>query len=307
MELELASLLGMWAAATLRSVTPLLLTTLGETLTQRVGVINLGIEGEMLLGACVGFAVAASTGNPVLGFGAGALAGVALSLVHAGLVLGVRANQIASGLAVWMIGLGVTSYAGRAYVGKQVTSLDTLGSPMTANWPFIGVFLEQTSLAGFAAIAIVLFAAWWLANTRSGLAWRTVGESARVAAENGLNPGRIRLYGIMIGGALAGLGGAILSVDYTQTWAQEMTKGRGLIAVGLVIVARWRPALVLPVCLLFGVAEVAVLRLQSTGVDVSSYLLASSPYIIVILVLVATHMYARRALVMPADLRSVFA
>lgn len=147
--------------------------------------------------------------------------------------------------------------------------LPTLGSTTTADWPLIGPFLNQTTLTAFAAIAIVLFAAWWLANTRSGLAWRTIGESARVAAENGLNPGRIRFYGIVVGGALAGLGGAVLSVDYTQTWAQERTKGRGLIAVGLVIVARWKPGLVLPVCFHFSLAEVAVLRLQSTGVDVS--------------------------------------
>jgi ABC-type uncharacterized transport system permease subunit len=307
MEIELATVLGVWAAATLRSVTPLLLTTLGETLTQRVGVINLGIEGEMLAGACVGFAVAAGTGNPLLGFVAGAAAGGTLSLVHAALVLGAHANQIASGLAVWMIGLGVTSYAGRGYVGQQVTPLPTLGSPATADWPLIGPFLQQTTMTGFAAIAIVLFAAWWLARTRTGLAWRTVGESARVAAENGLNPTRIRLYGIFVGGLLAGLAGAVLSVDYTQTWAQEMTKGRGLIAVGLVIVARWKPALVLPVCLLFGLTEVAVLRLQSTGSDVSSYLLASMPYVVVILVLIATHILARRASTMPADLRSVFA
>lgn len=307
METELATLLGVWAAATLRSVTPLLLATLGETLTQRVGVINLGIEGEMLVGACVGFAVAAGSGDAILGLAAGTAAGVILSLVHAGLVLGARANQIASGLAVWMIGLGVTSYAGRAYVGQQVTPLGTLGTPATDGWPVIGVFLSQTTATSFLAIAIVLIATWWLGNTRTGLAWRTVGESARVAAENGLNPGRIRLYGIMVGGALAGLGGAVLTVDYTQTWAQEITKGRGLIAVGLVIVARWKPSLVLPVCLLFGVSEVAVLRLQSTGVEVSSYLLAATPYASVILILIATHIFARRALVMPADLRAVFA
>jgi ABC-type uncharacterized transport system permease subunit len=307
MDVDVWALLASWCVATLRSATPLIFATLGETLTQRVGVINLGVEGEMLVGACLGFGVAVATGDPWLGLLAGALAGAALSLVHAGLVLGARANQIGSGLAVWMIALGTTSYVGRAFVGQQVSPLPSLGALLPGAGAFLDTLLGQMTMAAPLAILAVLGAAWWLARTRPGLAWRVVGESAAVAAENGLRPGWIRLQGIAVGGLLAGLGGAILSVDYTQTWAQEMTKGRGLIAVGLVIVARWKPMLVLPVCLLFGLAEVAALRLQAAGIESSAHLLATLPYLTVLAVLVASHVLARRSSAMPADLKAVFA
>jgi len=296
-----------WCIAVLRSSTPLLFVTLGETLTQRTGVINLGVEGEMLVGACVGFGVAVATGNPWLGLVAGALAGAALSTLHAGFVLGARANQIGSGLAVWMLALGATSFFGRDLVGNRVTPLPTLGSAFSDPLPFIGVLMRQMTPAVPLALAAVILAALWLDRTRTGLRWKAVGESAQVAAQNGVRPTLVRLQAIMVGGLLAGLGGAILSIDYTQTWAQDMTKGRGLIAVGLVIVARWRPALVLPVCLLFGFAEVATLRIQAAGIESSSYLLATLPYVTVLLILIGAHVSARRDTSMPADLRGVFA
>ncbi len=307
MDAELFAILAAWSVATLRSATPLIFATLGETLTQRVGVINLGIEGEMLMGACVGFAVGVATNNPWLGLMAGAFAGALLSLVYAFLVLVTHANQIGSGLAVWMIALGTTSYFGRALVGQQVTPLPNLGSDWMDDIPFLGVLFDQMTMAVPLAIAAVLFAAWWLANTRPGMQWRAVGESAVVAAENGIRPRLVRLHAIVVGGLLAGFGGAILSVDYTQTWAQEMTKGRGLIAVGLVIVARWKPILVLPICLVFGLAEVATLRVQSAGFAVSPHLLAAVPYLVVLLILIVSHIMPRRDTGMPADLKSVFA
>lgn len=305
MQTDLWLLLAGWLVATLRSATPLLFVTLGETMTQRTGIINLGVEGEMLAGACFGFAAAVATGNPWLGLAAGALAGGTLSLLHAGLVLGARANQIGSGIAVWMIALGTTSYVGRAFVGERVSPLPPLLAS-AGDAGFLGVILGQLSAAAPLAILAVLAAAWWLSASRSGLAWRVVGELAQVAAENGLRPTWIRLKAIVLGGLLAGFGGAVLSVDYTQTWAQEITKGRGLIAVGLVIVARWRPILVLPVCLLFGLAEVAVLRIQASGVEASSYLIATAPYVAVLIVLVVGHRSARRSGTMPADLRAIF-
>lgn len=310
MDVELLAILAAWSIATLRSATPLIFATLGETMTQRVGVINLGIEGEMLVGACIGFAVGVATGNPWLGLMAGALAGAALSLIYGFLVLVAKANQIGSGLAVWMIALGSTSYFGRSLVGQQVTPLPNLGSAWMEDVPFFGVLFAQMTMAAPLAIAAVLIAAWWLAHTRPGMRWRAVGESAAVASENGVRPNLVRIQAIVLGGFLAGFGGAILSVDYTQTWAQEMTKGRGLIAVGLVIVARWKPALVLPICLVFGLAEVATLRVQSAGIVVSPHLLATVPYLVVLLILIISHALARQNggqnTSMPADLKSVF-
>jgi simple sugar transport system permease protein len=305
--MSLLDFIATWCIAVLRSSTPLLFVTLGETLTQRTGVINLGVEGEMLVGACVGFGVGIATGNPWLGLAAGALAGAALSSLHAAFVLGARANQIGSGLAVWMLALGATSFFGRELVGNQVTPLPAMGSALTDPLPFFGVLFRQMTPAVPLALVAIVLAAIWLEQTRTGLRWRSVGESARIAAENGVRPILVRFQAILVGGFLAGLGGAILSVDYTQTWAQDITKGRGLIAVGLVIVARWRPALVLPVCLLFGFAEVAALRIQAAGIESSSYLLATLPYVTVLLILIAAHGSARRDTSMPADLRGVFA
>lgn len=307
MDVEFLTVLATWSVALLRSATPLIFVTLGETLTQRTGVINLGVEGEMLVGACVGFAVAFATGNPWLGLLAGAAAGAVLSLVHAGLVLVAEANQIGSGIAVWMLALGLTSFFGRDLVGKPVPSLSVLGTPETSAIPYLGPFLSQLTLAGPLAVLTVIGVAWWLQNTRAGLTWRVVGESARVAAENGVRPALVRLQGIVAGGFLAGFGGAVLTIDYTQTWAQEITKGRGLIAVGLVIVARWKPLLVLPICLLFGLAEVATLRIQAAGIESSSYLLATLPYLTVLAILIAGHVASRRNSGMPADLKAIFA
>lgn len=298
--------LGAWVAATVRSATPLLLTTLGETLTQRVGVINLGVEGEMLAGACAGFAVAATTGDPVLGLMGGGIAGLVLSLGHAGLCLGCGANQIGSGLAIWIFGLGATSYFGRAFVGADVAPLPALAGGSIAAVPFVGEVLTQLTWAAPLSILLVFVAGLWLYRTRTGLIWRAVGESVDAARAAGIRPTLVRLQAILLGGFLAGVGGAVLSVDYTQTWAQDMTKGRGLVAVGLVIVARWNPFLVLPVVLLFGLSEVAVLRVQAIGFDMSSHLLASLPYIVAVGLIAFVHLGTDRHGGMPAGLRSIF-
>jgi ABC-type uncharacterized transport system permease subunit len=299
-------MLGSWVAASLRSATPLMVVMLGETLTQRTGVINLGVEGEMLMGACAGFAVAATTGNAVLGLLAGAIAGAILSSVHGGLVLGAKANQIGSGLAVWMIGLGLTSYFGRTFVGGQVSPFSPLGAYVPNAPAFVRGILDQITWTAPVALALAVIAGFWLYRTRTGLGWRTVGESAEVARALGLRPIWVRFHAILVGGLFAGLGGAILSVDYTQTWAQDITKGKGLVAVGLVIVARWNPFLVIPTALLFGLSETSVLKLQAGGVAISPSLLATVPYIFAIVVVVLAQSQGRRSAAMPADLTAIF-
>ncbi len=298
--------IGAWIAAALRSATPLLLVMLGETLTQRTGVINLGVEGEMLMGACIGFAVATTTGDPVLGLLAGAGAGMLLAMVHAGLVLGAGANQIGSGLAVWIIGLGVTSYYGRAFVGGRTDPLPPLAAWLPETPGLAGAVLSQVSTTALLALLLAAIAGLWLYRTRSGLVWRTTGESADTARALGIRPTAVRCQAILLGGLLAGLAGAVLSVDYTQTWAQDMTKGRGLVAVGLVIVARWNPWLVVPVALLFGLSEAAVLRLQAGGMAISPSLLSAAPYLLALVVIVLARVQARRGGRMPADLTAIF-
>ena len=297
---------GQWTAAMLRSSTPLLVVTLGETLTQRVGIINLGVEGQMLGGACTGFAVAAVTGDPLIGFAAGAGAGVLLSAVHAILCLACGANQIGSGIAVWTLGLGLTSYFGRAFVGGKVTGLAAIGGPAVSDIPLLGPVLAQLTPMAPLALLLVAVVGLWLYRTSTGLNWRIVGESFETARAIGLAPLLVQLQGILVGGLLSGFAGAILSVDYTQTWANDMTKGRGFVAVGLVIVARWNPFLVLPVALIFGLSEAATLRLQAGGLTLSPYLIACLPYVVCLLCVIVASMREGRIGGMPAELASVF-
>lgn len=280
-----------WGAATLRAATPLLLVLLGETLTQRCGIVNLGVEGQMLIGAVVGFAVATAHVDPEWAILAGGMAGLALSAVHAILCLGFRANQLGSGIAVWILGLGTSSYYGRAFIGGKVEPF----TPLLGLSPMIWISMMMAPLVGL-----------WLYCTRPGLAWRAVGESVDNAQALGIRPRLVQLQAVLIGGLFSGIGGAVLSVDYTQTWANEITKGRGLVAVGLVIVARWNPFLVLPTALLFGFFEAAVLRLQAIGLEISSYLLACLPYAACLAVLIVAHLLTDRASYMPDGLRSVF-
>ncbi|RYF44269.1 MAG: ABC transporter permease [Comamonadaceae bacterium] len=253
------------AISSIRAATPLLFVLLGECLTQRVGRINLGVEGQMLVGAATGYGVAAASGNPWLGLLAGAAAGTALSLVYALLTLPARANQFASGLAVWMLGFGLSAYAGAGLVGQRVGGFTPLAGGMTPTMVL--------------ALVLVPCIGTWLYTTRTGLVWRAVGESPDVAKAAGMRPALTIALGIAAGGILSGLGGAALSVDYTRTWAEGMSGGRGLVAVGLVIVARWNPWLTLPAALLFGCAEAMSLRLQAANSAVPAHLLHTLPYL----------------------------
>ena len=258
----------------LRSAAPLLLVLLGECLTQRVGRINLGVEGQMLMGAVAGYGVTAMSGEPWLGMAAGAAAGALLSTVYALLTVAARADQFASGLAVLMLGFGVSAYVGSGLVGLRIEGFATgVGGITPTLW---------------LAVGLVPVVALWLYGTRTGLVWRAVGESPAAARAAGITPWRVIVAGIAIGGVFSGLGGAALSVDHTRSWAEGMTAGRGLIAVGLVIVARWNPWLTLPAALLFGLAEALSLRLQAGGSAVPAHLLHTLPYVASLVVFVVT-------------------
>ncbi len=279
----------------LRSTTPLLLALLGECLTQRVGRINLGIEGQMLVGAVAGYATVAVSGNPWLGLVGGALAGAVLSAVYAWLTVAAQANQFASGLAVWMLGFGLSAYFGSQFVGMRIVGFEAGFGGLT---PTVVM-----------ALMLVPLTALWLYCTRGGLRWRAVGESEASARALGIMPWRVVVGGIVVGGLFSGLGGAALSIDTTRSWAEGMTAGRGLVAVGLVIVARWNPWLCFPAALLFGGAEALSLRLQAADSAVSAHLLHMLPYLASLLVFVVTcarlrhHPQGGGA---PAGLRAVF-
>jgi simple sugar transport system permease protein len=205
-----------------------------------------------------------------------------------------------------MIGLGLTSYFGRSFVGGQVSPFLPLGTHVPGAPAFVRAVLDQLTWTAPAALALAIIAGLWLYRTRTGLNWRTVGESAEVARVLGIRSTWVRWQAILAGGLFAGLAGAILSVDYTQTWAQDITKGKGLVAVGLVIVARWNPLLVIPTALLFGLSETSVLKLQAGGIAISPSLLATIPYFFAIAVVVFAQSKGRRSAAMPADLTAIF-
>lgn len=291
----------------LRSATPLLFVVLGEMLTQRVGMINLGVEGQMLLGAIAGFATAVSFGNPWLGLLAGGVAGLALSTLYAFLCLVCQSNQIASGIAVWILGSGLSAFLGRGFVGERLEQgFRTIQIPGMASVPLLGAVATEMTPVIVLAIALSPLLGLWLYRSQTGLAWRAVGESTAAAKAMGLRPLWIQCQGIWAGGFLSGIGGAALSVDYTLTWAEGMTVGRGLVAVGLVIVARWNPYLAFPVALLFGGSEALALRLQAAGSPISPYLLGMIPYLVALLVLVINYRQVGQTGGMPDGLRSVF-
>jgi len=293
-------------AIALQNATPVLFAMLGETLGQRTGVINLGIEGQMLVGAAAGFAVTLITGSPLLGLLGGAVAAAVLSLVHALLCLWLGANQIASGLAVLFLGSGLSAYYGTHLVDKQINGFSSGFQTWLGHAPLIGELLGRLTPTVYLALVLTPLVGLWLYRTRTGLRWRAAGESAEAARMLGVNPAVIRAQAIVIGGLFTGLGGAALSVDYTQTWIEGMTAGRGLLAVGLVIVARWNPYWALPAALLYGGAEALALNLQAQGVTLSPYLLALLPYVVPMIVLAASYKAAREGRGMPRELGAVF-
>jgi general nucleoside transport system permease protein len=293
-----AVLIGLLPAA-LRSATPLTWALLGEVVGQRAGIINLGVEGQMLVGAATAFAVTVHSGNPWLALASGALAAAALSSLHAVLCLRYRANQFAAGLSVWMIGFGLSSYLGASLVGQSIAGFAP-NSGWFARVPLFGS-LTPTVLLTFVAVpccALLLY------RTRLGLGLRAAGESSVAARVAGLNVTALQTGAVLFGGALSGIGGAALAIDYAQTWAEGMTHGRGLVAVGLVIVARWNPWWALPVALVFGGAEALSLRIQSAGAATSAHLLHTLPYLLSLGVFVLTCVM-RRHDAAPAGLRAV--
>ncbi|HTS22684.1 MAG TPA: ABC transporter permease [Casimicrobiaceae bacterium] len=272
-------------ALTLAAGTPLVLAGAGELVTERAGVLNLGVEGTMLVGAVVAFIVAATTRSPWLGAGAGMLAGAALSLVFAALTLTLMANQVAAGLALSLFGVGLSAYVGLDYVSVVIDGIKPLAIPGLSDLPFVGKLLFAHSPFVYLSIALVALVQAFFFRTRAGLIVRAIGESPDSAHAIGYPVIAIRYAAVLFGGACAGLAGAYLAVAYTPLWTEGMTAGRGWIALALVVFATWKPWRLLAGAYLFGAVTLAQFQAQALGIAVPSQLLSMLPYLATIVVL----------------------
>jgi general nucleoside transport system permease protein len=278
--------LALLIAASLSAGTPLVLAALGLLLNEKVGVLNLGAEGMMLVAAVAGFAVAFHTGSDLAAFSAAALVGALAAAVFGALVIWLGANQYATGLALSLLGAGLSAFLGIAYVGKKLADRTPFEIPGLANIPFVGDALFKQHPMVYIAMALSGLLAWVLFRTRTGLVLRAVGESPEAAHALGYRVRAIRMLCVMLGGALCGLAGAYLSVAYAPLWVEGMVAGRGWIALALTVFATWRPARVLLGGYLFGGVTMLQLHLQGQGVQIPAQFMSMLPYLATIVVLV---------------------
>ena len=271
---------------TLRAGTPLLIVALGELICQKSGVLNLGQEGMMLMGAVTGFVIAYETGNSSLGFVAAIMAGVMMSLLFGFVVLHLQANQVASGLALTILGVGLSAFIGMQYVGDSVAGIATWHFFGLSEIPLLGDVLFSHDMFVYLSVLAVVALFLFLKHTRGGLLLRAVGESPQSAHAMGIAVIKVRYLAVAFGGGMAGLAGAYLSLVITPMWAENMTAGRGWIALALVVFASWRVERVLLGAYLFGFMGVMNMTLQGLGVPTSPNLLAIMPYAATIVVLV---------------------
>ncbi|HGG63504.1 MAG TPA: ABC transporter permease, partial [Rhodobacteraceae bacterium] len=264
-------------ASLMVAATPIMLAAIGELVVEKAGVLNLGVEGMMIIGAICGFAIAVETGSPLLGFIAAAAAGAVLSLLFAFLTQILLANQVASGLALTLFGLGLSALIGQSYAGIKPPPTPKIDIPLLSDIPVLGPILFGHDLMVY--FAILLIAAVWavLKYTRLGLILRAVGENHDAAHALGYKVVRIRILAIMFGGACAGLGGAYLSLIRVPQWTEGMTAGAGWIALAIVVFASWKPWRVMLGAYLFGGVTVLQFNLQAAGVNIPVQYLSMSP------------------------------
>jgi general nucleoside transport system permease protein len=266
--------------------TPLLLAAAGELVVERSGVLNLGVEGMMIMGAACAFAGAYLTGSTIIGALFGMLAGAALSSMFALLTLGLAVNQVATGLALTILGVGLSGLIGAGFVGQRITLVPHLFVPVLTNLPFIGrILFGQDAFVYFSVILVA--AIWWfLYRTRAGLVLRAIGDNHTSAHALGYPVLKIRLLAVLFGGACAGLGGAYLPLAYTPFFATGMTAGRGWIALALVVFSSWQPLRLVGGAYLFGAVTILQLQAQGFGLGIPSQLMSSLPYLACVIVLV---------------------
>ncbi|TBN08420.1 ABC transporter permease [Agrobacterium cavarae] len=289
------------------AATPLVIAALGELVTERAGVLNLGVEGMIVIGAVCAFAAAHLSGSPYIGILAGIAAGALFSLLFGFLTLTLVTNQVATGLALTILGLGVSGMLGESFVGVPGVKLPNIVFPVLSDIPFIGPILFRQDLIFYISIALVFGISWFLFKSRTGLKIRAIGDSHSSAHALGINVIRTRYFAVMFGGACAGLAGAQLSLVYTPQWVENMSAGRGWIALALVVFASWRPWRVLVGGYLFGAVTIGQLHAQAFGIGVPSQLLSALPYVATIVVLIIISHNRRTTLInTPASLGKPF-
>lgn len=291
-------------ASLMVSATPILLAAIGETVVEKAGVLNLGVEGMMITGAVVGFVVAVNTGHPAWGFMAAAVASAVLSLAFGFLTQYLLSNQVATGLGLTLVGLGLSALIGKPYEGIKSPTLQPLDIPLLSDLPVVGRMLFSHDAMVYVSLLMVGLVYYFLKHTRAGLILRAVGENHDAAHALGYKVIRIRMLAIMFGGACAGMGGAYISLVRVPQWTEGMTAGAGWIALAIVVFASWKPWRVLIGAYLFGGVTVLQLNLQAAGVRIPVEVLSMSPYLITIIVLV--FISARGNQGAPASLGRIF-
>lgn len=286
MDITIAIMLTIATAAT-----PLLIAALGELIVERSGVLNLGVEGMMVMGAVTGFGAAQITGSAYLGVLAAIICGALFSLLFAVLTLSLATNQVATGLSLTLLGLGASGMIGENFIGLPGIKLQAIAIPVLSDLPIIGKLLFAQDAIFYMSIFLTIAIWYFVFRTRAGLTLRSVGDNHGSAHALGINVLKVRYMAVMFGGACAGLAGAHLSLVYTPQWTENMTAGRGWIALALVVFASWRPVRIVAGAYLFGAVTIAQFHVQAQGIAIPSQLLSALPYIatIVVLVLISTN------------------
>ncbi|MBP2447744.1 ABC transporter permease [Rhizobium leguminosarum] len=285
--------IGIWGvplaifAGAIRVSTPFIFVSLGETITERSGRINLGLEGTLVFGAMTAYAVAVMTGSPTLGVLAAMMAGAIFGVIHGWICKFPKVNDIAIGIAMMQFGLGMAFFLGKSFIQPVAPKLPSIALGGWSSMPQIQAALNINVLF-FIGAALALFLFWAFKNTRIGLILRVVGDSTDAARAMGIDPDRIRLLATAAGGSLAAIGGAYLSLYYPGSWNEGISSGQGLMAVALVIFARWNPIGCFVAALLFGGAGALGPALQSVGVTQGYYLFYAAPYVLTLIILIAT-------------------
>ena len=291
-----------WLSATPSYAAPLLLAALGLIINERAGVLNLGAEGMMACGALAGALVSLAFSSPLLGIAAAVIAGATMAAIFGGLTVVLRCDQVVSGLILVALGAGVTGLLGREIVGQTLPGFREVDLWLLSDLPVVGPVIFRQNTLTYLSFLFAVLVWWWMYRSVSGLRLRAVGESPSTADANGINVIAARFLAVVVGGAFCGLAGGYLALASSFIWVEGMIAGRGWIAIGLVIFARWNPRQAILGALLFGAVEALIPRVQATGMDVPIYLMMMLPYLTTLGVLVVASKFDEKRSQEPANL-----